>query len=188
MVFWNSRTWTLSQFSFWGGGYSWVNFGHPKSEVFRNGGGVFQSKLWSSQIWSFLKWGGGYSGLNFGHLKSEVFQNGGGAFWSEIPERGYLENLGKNLLFSQKPACASQTVSHILRMWRLTNIKSCDVILKFKTSLGILWLLLKLCFRKYCFDTRGRQTFHLHNRTCKSECPPSPNLNAKLQKILYRSR
>ena len=34
-----------------------MNFGHPKSEVFRNGG---------------------YSGVNFGHPKSEVFQNGGG--------------------------------------------------------------------------------------------------------------
>ena len=34
---------------FLGGGYSGVNFGHPKSEVFRNGG-VFRSKLWSSQI------------------------------------------------------------------------------------------------------------------------------------------
>ena len=28
------------------GGYSGVNFGDPKSEVFRNGGGVFWSKLW----------------------------------------------------------------------------------------------------------------------------------------------
>ena len=111
---------------FSGGGYSGVNFGHPKSEVFQNGGysrvnfghpnlkfsemgGVFQSKLWSSQIWSFLKWGG-YSGVNFGHPKSEVFQNGGGGggFRSSIPERGKLENLDQNLLFSQKPACASQ--------------------------------------------------------------------------------
>ena len=25
------------------------------------------------------------------------------------------------ILFSQKPACASQIVSHILRMWRLTS-------------------------------------------------------------------
>ena len=32
-----------------GGGYSRVNFGHPKSEVFQNGG-VFRSKRWSSQI------------------------------------------------------------------------------------------------------------------------------------------
>ena len=62
---------------------------------------------------------GGYFGVNFGHLKSEVFRNEGGAFWSEIPERGFLENLDKNLLFSQKPVCASQIVSHILRMWRL---------------------------------------------------------------------
>ena len=119
-----------------GGGYSGVNFGHPKSEVFWNGGGgvfwsklwssqiwsfpkwglgvgwgggVFWSKLWSSQIWSFPKWGGGYSRVNFGHPKSEVFRNGGGgAFWSSIPERGFLENLDQNFLFSQKPACASQ--------------------------------------------------------------------------------
>ena len=71
-----------------GEGDSGVNFGHPKSEVFRNGGG--------------------YSGVNFGHPKSEVFRKGGGAFWSEIPERGFLENLDQNLLCSQKPACASQ--------------------------------------------------------------------------------
>ena len=57
------------------------------------------------------------SNLNFPEM-------GGGAFWSEIPERGFLENLDKNLLFSQKPACASQIVSHILRMWRL---KSSDI-------------------------------------------------------------
>ena len=49
---------------------------------------------------------------------------GGGAVWSEIPERGSLENLDTNLLFEasvQRPACASQKVSHILRMWRLMN-------------------------------------------------------------------
>ena len=41
------------------GGYSGVNFGHLKNLKFSEmgGGGVFQSKLWSSQIWSFLKWG-----------------------------------------------------------------------------------------------------------------------------------
>ena len=40
----------------------------------------------------------------------------------EMPERGSLENLDTNLLFEvgvQKPACASQIVSHILRMWRI---------------------------------------------------------------------
>ena len=96
-------TYDLTHFPKWGGGYSGVNFCHLKSEVFQNGGG--------------------YSGVNFGHLKSEVFLGGvGGAFWSEIPERGFLEILDKNLLFSQKPACASQIVSHILRMWRLIRV------------------------------------------------------------------
>ena len=71
----------------------------------------------------FFIWGG-YSVVNFGHLKSEVFHWGGGdgALWSEIPERGFLENLDKNLLFEltvQKPACASQIVSHTLCVWRL---------------------------------------------------------------------
>ena len=47
-----------------GGGYSRVNFGHLKSEVF-HWGGVFRSKLWSSQIWSFSLGGGGLSGLKF---------------------------------------------------------------------------------------------------------------------------
>ena len=107
------------KFSEMGGGYSGVNFGHLKSEVFRNGGwysGINFGHL-KSEV---FRNGGGYSGVNFGHLKSEVFQNGGGgAFWSAIPERGFLENLDKNLLFSQKAACASQIVSHILRMWRL---------------------------------------------------------------------
>ena len=73
----------------------------------------------------FSEMEGRYFGVNFSHLKSEVFQNGkGGAFWSEIPERGFLENLDKNLLFSQKPACASQIVSHILRMWRLIKVSN----------------------------------------------------------------
>ena len=54
---------------------------------------------------------GGYSEVNFGHPKSEVFWmgvGGGLVFWSSIPEGGILENLDQNLLFSQKPACASQ--------------------------------------------------------------------------------
>ena len=49
-----------------GRGFSGVNFGHPKSEVFQNGVG-------------------GYSGVNFGHPKSEVFRNGGrGVFRSKL--------------------------------------------------------------------------------------------------------
>ena len=75
--------------------------------------------------------GGSNSGVNFGHLKSEVFhlagysgvnlvisnlkffiKGGGGRLWSEIQERGFLENLDKNLLFEecvQECACASHT-------------------------------------------------------------------------------
>ena len=87
----------ISNLKFSIGGDFRVNFGHLKSEVF-NLGGVFQSKLWSSQIWSFPL--GGYFGVNFGHLKSEVFHLGGyfgvnfghlksevfhlGVFWSKL--------------------------------------------------------------------------------------------------------
>ena len=39
-------------------------------------GGVFWSKLWSSQIWSFPKWGGVFRSKLWSS-KSEVFQNGG---------------------------------------------------------------------------------------------------------------
>ena len=56
-----------------------------------------------------------------------IFRRGRGSLTlrSEIPERGSLENLDTNLLFEvsvQKPASASQIVSHILRMWRLIKI------------------------------------------------------------------
>ena len=56
----------------------WIKSPHVVTlGILKFSGGVFRSKLWSSQIWSFPKWGG-YSGVNFGHPKSEVFQNGGG--------------------------------------------------------------------------------------------------------------
>ena len=72
VIHWGYRlvsTYDLPDSKAWGGGYSGVNFGHLKSEVFH--------------------WGG-YSGVNFGHLKSAVFHLGGGlsglkfqkgAFW-----------------------------------------------------------------------------------------------------------
>ena len=67
---------------------------------------------------------GGYSGVNFGHLKSEVFHWGGlsglkfqkGAFWRIWAKIYCLRST------VHKPACASQIVSHILRMWRLINV------------------------------------------------------------------
>ena len=66
--------------------------------------------------------------LNFNFREGDGGGGGVGvALWSEIPERGSLENLDTNLLFEatvQKPACASQIVSHIIDMWRLTNKKA----------------------------------------------------------------
>ena len=118
---WSTQIWSLHL----GGGCSDLNFGQLKSEVFILGGrggtliwtlvnsnlksslgrgGVLWSELWSTQIWIFI-WEGRW------------------VLWSEIPKRAALENLGKNLLFSQKSACASQIVSHMLRMWRLKNTK-----------------------------------------------------------------
>ena len=40
---------------------------------------------------------------------------------------GTLGILNQNLLFSQKPACASQIVSHILRMWSLNNTVDLEI-------------------------------------------------------------
>ena len=76
-------------------GYSGVNFGHLKSEVFRNRGG--------------------YSGVNFGHLKSEVFRNGGGlsglqfqkgAFWKIWTKIYCLRNVYR------KVVCITDSLSH----------------------------------------------------------------------------
>ena len=103
-----------------GGGYSGVNFGHPKSEAFRNGGR-------------------GYSGVNFGHPKSEAFQNGGGVYsgvtlviqnlkFSEMGGGGFLVfnsrkglsgKFGPKLTVQPETCLCITVVSHILRMWRL---------------------------------------------------------------------
>ena len=57
--------------------------------------------------------GGGYFGVKFGHLKSEVLHWGG---LSEIPERGFLENLDTNLLFevncTETCLCITDSLSH----------------------------------------------------------------------------
>ena len=76
--------------------------------------------------------GGGYFGVNFGHLKSEVFHGGGGALWSEIPERGFLENLDKNLLFevncTETYLCITDSLSHTTYVeTNNTNISSIDL-------------------------------------------------------------
>ena len=101
----------MGQISSLPGGYSGVNFDHLKSEVFHLG--------WVGGWW----WLGGlYSGVNFGHLKSEVFHWGGGLFGLKFQKGAFWRIWTQFLLFEEcvhKPACASQIVSHILRMWRL---------------------------------------------------------------------
>ena len=77
------------------------------------------------------------------------FSNGGGgAFWSKIPERGFLENLDKNLLFEecvQKPACALQIVSY---MWRL--IKLCT----------------ERCYEQFRMDFVAYSALHILSKLC----------------------
>ena len=109
-------TYDLPHFPKWGGGggYSRVDFGHLKSEVFRNGGGVFRSKLWSSQIWSFPKWGG-YSRVNFGHLKSEVFRNvgGRGGFLVWNSGKGLSGKFGQKFTVQPETClCITDSLSH----------------------------------------------------------------------------
>ena len=62
------------------GGYSRVNFGHLKSEVFHLGGGAggYSGVNFGHLKSAVFHFGGGYSGVNFGHLKSEVFSFFGG--------------------------------------------------------------------------------------------------------------
>ena len=86
-----------------GGGYSLPSQNSkcqdlPKFQFSGGGGTLCQVKTQSAKIC-----------LNFN------FQGEG--------EGGTLGISNQNLLFSQKPACASQIVSHILRMWRLNDAK-----------------------------------------------------------------
>ena len=67
------------------------------------GGGVFRSKLWSSQIWSFPK------GVGGGFL---VWNSRKGLSW-EFGQKFTVWGMCTGMCF------ASQIVSHILRMWRL---------------------------------------------------------------------
>ena len=72
-----------------------------------------------SQNLKFSMEGGGDFRVNFGHLKSEVFHWGWGwgvALRSKIPERGFLENLDKHLLFevncTETCLCITDSLSH----------------------------------------------------------------------------
>ena len=103
-----------------GGGYSEVKYSKcqdlPKFQFFFWGGGILKSNTQSAKIClNFNLGGGGYSEVKYSKcqdLPKFQFSGRGG---------GVLENLVKNLLCVQKPACASQIVSHILRMWKLNK-------------------------------------------------------------------
>ena len=94
-------------------------------------GGILKSNTQSAKICLDYQFAGVglYSEVKYSKcqdLPKFHFSGGGGeggVFWNQIPEEGVLENLVKNLLCVQKPACASQIVSHILHMWRLTKTK-----------------------------------------------------------------
>ena len=106
-----------------GGGYSGVNFVHLKSEVFHFWGGVYSGVNFGhlkSEVFHL----GGNSRVNFGHLKSEVFHWGRGGLSGLKFQKGTFWRIWTQILLFEecvhKPACTSQIVSHILRMWRLT--------------------------------------------------------------------
>ena len=109
-------------------------------------------KLPKSANFSF--WGGSLvqtltlvnSNLTFAIFRGAGWGGGGGALWSETPERGSLENLDTNLLFIQKPACAS------LRMWRLTKYGHKAQIQQVSGLTGALDVLLK-------YQKRGTENF-----------------------------
>ena len=106
-VFWNSRIWTLWQFSFWGG----ILYLDLDSLTIFILVGVFCTQTWT--LWQFSFWQGGDS----------VFQN-----------RGILPEFGPKFQPLQQ-AHASQIVSHILRMWRLISNKDYKTLLRHEIRL-----------------------------------------------------
>ena len=97
---WSSQIWSFPKW----GGYFGVNFGHPKSEVFRKGG---------------------YFGVNFGHPKSEVFRNGGGGYSGVNLWSG---KFGPKFTVQPETCLCITVVSHILRMWRLKRLVPTHII------------------------------------------------------------
>ena len=92
-----------------------VNFGHLKSEVFRNGG-VFRSKLWSSQIWSFSKWGGVFrSKLWSSQIWSFPKWGGGGGYFFLVwnSGKGLSGKFGQNFTVQPETClCITDSLSH----------------------------------------------------------------------------
>ena len=98
---------------------------HIRSPSFKGGGGILESNTQSAKIclnFNFREGGTLESNTQSAQdLPKFQFWGEGGLSGLKF-QKGALKNLDKNLLFEvsvQKPACASQRVSHILRMWRL---------------------------------------------------------------------
>ena len=91
-------------------------------------GGVFRSKLWSSQIWSFPKWGGG------GIL---VFNS----------RKGYSGKFGPKFTVQPETCLCITVVFYILRMWRLMTHRN---ISKNHVAL-IVWTSLYTDYQHQCF-------------------------------------
>ena len=98
-----------------GRGYSGVNFGHLKSEVFQKGGdsrvnfGHLKSEVFQNVG------GGGYSRVNSGHLKSEVFRNGGGegGFLVSNSRKGLSGKFGQKFFVQPETClCITDSLSH----------------------------------------------------------------------------
>ena len=112
-------------------------------KFFLGGEGILKSNTQSTKICLNFKLGeGGYSGTKF--------QN-----------RGVLENLVKNLLCVQKPACASQIVSHILRLWRLIKTNYIDL----HSEVNIIFVVYTLA---YSDNKISRNTAH-RNQYCQNK-------------------
>ena len=91
-VFWNSRIWTLWQFSFWRG--SFLKLSDLDSLTIFFGGGVF----WNSQIWTLWQFSfGGYSGtLRFGLWQFSLVG------YSVLQNSGILRILDQNFNHSSR--------------------------------------------------------------------------------------
>ena len=94
----------------------------PKFEL---GGVSWKVKTQSAKICLNLNFRG--EGCVFWKVKTQSakicpnFNFGGGCVRNQIPEQGCFEQFGQKFLEASL-ACASQIVSHILRMWRLNNL------------------------------------------------------------------
>ena len=111
-----------------GGGYSEVKYSNcqdlPKLQL----GGILKSNTQSAKICLNFNLGGGILKSNTQSAKIYLnfnFRRGGGGTLEPNSRTGVFWRIWTKIYCLrstvQKPACASQIVSHILRMWRLMS-------------------------------------------------------------------